>query len=441
MTRADSARIAYVGALEVIDSRGNPTIRATVTLESGHTASATVPSGASTGEGEACEVRDGDPQRYYGLGVRKALGAIEGPLRQALVGMSVEDQNIIDQRLIEADGTQNKSHLGANALLSLSLAVAHARAAHEGRSLYSSLSQQHGGPISLPCPMLNIINGGMHAANNLEIQEFMIRPHGAPTFSEAMRWSCEIYACLRNILRRRGHPTTVGDEGGFAPFLRKETEALDLLIEAVEGAGLKPGLQVSFALDCAASSLYNPEDEIYEERKKKLNNEVYQTYSSEEYVDFIENLVDQYPIDSVEDALAEEDWEGWKVLSKRLGHRVQIVGDDLFVTNPLFLQRGIDNGIANAILIKPNQIGTLTETFETIALAKENGYRIILSHRSGETCDTTISDIAVAADAGQIKAGSVCRSERVSKYNRLLYIESSEGMHLFRDHNPFSIVE
>lgn len=407
------AHISSVKALQIFDSRGIPTVEVTVTTDQGVSAKAAVPSGASTGAFEALELRDNDKSRYKGKGVTLAVSHVNHTIANVLVGMSVLDQRSIDQALLEADGTPNKEHLGANALLGASLAVARAAAATHKLPLYRYL----GGIESnlLPCPMVNVINGGAHADNGLSFQEFMIRPIAAPSFSEAIRWSSEIFHTLKSVLKGRGYTTAVGDEGGFAPPLTSHEEALDLLIQAIEEAGYKPGKQVTLALDCAASEFYDKISQKYEER------------TSEQMVSYLVSLVQKYPIDSIEDGLGEHDWNGWQLLTEQLGKKIQLVGDDLFVTNKKFLQKGIDHKIANAILIKVNQIGTLTETLDTIALAHTHGYKTVISHRSGETEDTFIADLAVAVRSGQIKTGSLSRSERVAKYNRLLAIESELG--------------
>ncbi len=411
-------KIITLSALEILDSRGNPTIAVRITTENGAYGYALVPSGASTGEHEALELRDGDKKRYHGKGVRDACANINKKLQELVLGREVTDQIGIDRLLCDADGKENKSRFGANTILGISLAVARAAAYSRKEPLYRYL----GGPFAnlLPCPMMNLINGGAHADNNLDIQEYMIRPHGAPTFAEALRWGAEIFHTLKTILKNRGHSTAVGDEGGFAPNLSSDQEALDLLLEAITTAGYKPKEQVSLAIDCAASG-------FYKEGK-------YLGRTAEQQVDFLTSLCKNYPIDSIEDGMAESDWEGWKLLTQRLGSQIQLVGDDIFVTNTKFLERGLREGVANSILIKPNQIGTLTETIECIELAKSHGFTTILSHRSGETEDTTIADIAVATSSGQIKTGSLSRSERIAKYNRLLAIEADLGSNArFRD--------
>lgn len=407
------AHISSVKALQIFDSRGNPTVEVTLTTDQGVIAKAAVPSGASTGSHEALELRDHDKSRYKGKGVLTAVSHVNHTIANTLIGMSVLDQRGIDEALIAADATANKEHLGANAILGASLAAARAGALTQKLPLYRYLGglEAH----LLPCPMVNVINGGAHADNGLSFQEFMIRPVGAPTFTEAMRWSSEIFHTLKKVLKETGYTTAVGDEGGFAPALKSHEEALELLLQSIEEAGYKPGAQVTLALDCAATEFYNKLSHTYEER------------SSEQMVEYLVGLVQKYPIDSIEDGLAEDDWNGWKILTKSLGHKIQLVGDDLFVTNTKFLQKGIDHQIANAILIKVNQIGTLTETLDTIELAHSHGYKTVISHRSGETEDTFIADLAVATSSGQIKTGSLSRSERVAKYNRLLEIENELG--------------
>ncbi len=414
------AVIKYIDALEILDSRGNPTIQVTVTTDTGATGTASVPSGASTGENEAVELRDKDKNRYFGKGVTKAVANVMGPLSALLIGKNIFDQIHIDQAMIEADGTPNKSKFGANSILGISLAAARAAADEREMPLYRYIGGLHA--HVLPCPMMNIINGGAHADNMLDFQEFMIRPIGAPAFSEAIRWGAEIFHTLKALLQEEGHATSVGDEGGFAPNLDSNEAALDFIVKAIEKAGFKTS-QVSIALDCAASEFYDKSEGRYVEMKKKKKGESYNARTAEEQVLYLSSLCDNYPIDSIEDGLAENDWDGWKILTERLGDKVQIVGDDLFVTNTRFLKQGIEQSVANAILIKVNQIGTLTETLDTIELAKQNGYTTIISHRSGETADSTIADIAVATNSGQIKTGSLSRSDRISKYNRLLAIE------------------
>ena len=415
------SNIKSLDALEILDSRGNPTIQVTVTTECGGTGTAAVPSGASTGENEAVELRDKDKNRYFGKGVKKAVSNVMGPLSALLVGKDIFDQIQIDRAMIEADGTPNKAKLGANAILGVSLAAAKAAADERAMPLYRYIGGLHA--HVLPCPMMNIINGGAHADNQLDFQEFMIRPIGAPTFGEAVRWGAEIFHTLKGLLQEEGNVTSVGDEGGFAPRLDSNEAALDYILKAIEKAGFKPGSQVTIALDCAASEFFDKGENRYVEMKKKKSGESYNSRTAEEQSLYLSSLTENYPIDSIEDGLDQNDWEGWKILTERLGHKVQIVGDDLFVTNIKFLKKGIEQKIANAILIKVNQIGTLTETLDTIELAKQNGYTTIISHRSGETEDATIADIAVATNSGQIKTGSMSRSDRIAKYNRLLHIE------------------
>ncbi|MCZ8188356.1 MAG: phosphopyruvate hydratase [Microcystis sp. LE19-338.1B] len=407
--------IEAIAAREILDSRGRPTIEAEVLLESGAFGLAQVPSGASTGSFEAHELRDDDPQRYGGKGVLKAVRNVHEKIVPVLEGMNAFDQASIDLAMIDRDGTANKRELGANAILAVSLATAKAAAADLGLPLYRYL----GGPMAnvLPVPMMNVINGGSHADNNVDFQEFMIFPIGADSFKEGLRWGAEVFATLGKALHERKLLTGVGDEGGYAPNLASNQEALDILIESIERAGYKPGSQVALAMDVAASEFYKDGQYIYDGS----------AHSPAEMVDFLASLVDRYPIVSIEDGLHEEDWDNWKLLTDKLGARIQLVGDDLMVTNPIRLQKAIDLGIANSILIKLNQIGSLTETLQTIALATRHGYRSVISHRSGETEDTTIADLAVATNAGQIKTGSLSRSERVAKYNRLLRIEAELG--------------
>jgi len=407
--------IVEIHAREILDSRGRPTVEAEVTLESGVTGLAQVPSGASTGTFEAHELRDDDPGRYGGKGVLKAVENIEEQISPELYGMDALDQASIDLAMIELDGTPNKSKIGANAILAVSLATAKAAAATAGLPLYRYL----GGPLSnvLPVPLMNVINGGAHADNNVDIQEFMIVPHGASSFAEALRWGAEVFAALSKVLKDKNLLTGVGDEGGFAPNLGSNQEALDLLIAAIEKAGYKPGEQVALALDVASTELYKGGNYAFDGA----------THSPAETIAYLDKLASQYPIVSIEDGLSEDDWDNWAAMNASLGSRTQLVGDDLFVTNPTRLQKGIELKAANAILIKLNQIGTLTETLEAIDLATRSGLRSVISHRSGETEDTTIADLAVATRAGQIKTGSLCRSERVAKYNRLLRIEDQLG--------------
>jgi enolase len=411
-------KIADIRAYEVLDSRGNPTVNVDVTLASGAVGSACAPSGASTGSREALELRDGDAKRYLGKGVLNAVANVNGALRDLLLGADAAEQRELDRRMIEADGTENKGALGANAILGVSLAAARAAALGRGVPLYQHIAESAGGAprYRMPLPMMNIINGGEHADNNVDIQEFMIQPVGAPTFAEALRAGAEIFHALKKVLHGRGLATSVGDEGGFAPNLASNAEALAVIGEAVAAAGYRLGSDILLALDCAAS-------EFYRDGQYHLKGEG-RTYSSAGFVDYLADLCDRYPIVSIEDGLDESDWDGWQLLTAKLGKRIQLVGDDLFVTNTAILRQGIERGVANAILIKPNQIGTLTETLEAIAMARAAGYRSVISHRSGETEDTTIADLAVATGAGQIKTGSLCRSDRVAKYNRLLRIEA-----------------
>lgn len=407
------SEILNVVAREILDSRGNPTVEADVVLASGVTGRAAVPSGASTGSREALELRDGDPGRYGGKGVRKAVEHINTEIRKLLVGRGAMDQAGLDQAMIALDGTANKGRLGANAILAVSMALAKAAARQTELPLYRYLGLK--GPYSLPVPMMNIINGGAHADNNVDMQEFMIVPAGMPSEAEAVRCGAEIFHTLKKVLQERGLNTAVGDEGGFAPDLPSNESAIEVILEAIGRAGYKAGEDVWIGLDTASS-------EFYRDGKYELASEG-RSLSSAEMVDYLEDWVNRYPILTIEDGMAENDWEGWKLLTDRLGKRVQLVGDDLFVTNPAILREGIDKGIANAILIKLNQIGTVTETLEAIRMAKAAGYGVVISHRSGETEDVTIADLAVATAAGQIKTGSLSRSDRVAKYNRLLRIE------------------
>jgi enolase len=408
------SEIVDIYAREILDSRGNPTLEVEVYLESGAFGRAAVPSGASTGEREALEMRDGDKSRYLGKGVLKAVDNVNNVIADELIGMDGNDQVGIDMKMIELDGTEYKSKLGANAILGVSLAVAKAAAEEAGQPLYKYIGGA--GARELPLPMMNIINGGAHADNNVDIQEFMIMPAGAKCFAEALRMGAEVFHALKGVLKGRGYNTSVGDEGGFAPNLKSNEEALEVIMEAVEKAGYKPGSDILLALDVASSELFK--DGVY-----TLENEAEPKKTADQLIDFYENLVNKYPIISIEDGMAENDWDGWKKMTDRLGKRIQIVGDDLFVTNPKILREGIKKGIANSILIKLNQIGTLTETLEAIEMAKRAGYTTVISHRSGETEDTTLADLAVAVNAGQIKTGSLCRTDRVAKYNQLLRIE------------------
>lgn len=415
------SEIVDVRAFEVLDSRGNPTVMAEVTLDDNSVGSAFAPSGASTGSREALELRDGDPARYLGKGVQTAVGNANGPIRDLLIGHDAADQRGVDARMIEADGTDNKAHFGANAILAVSLATAKAAAAAAGKPLYQHIAELSGtSQLTMPVPMMNILNGGEHADNNVDIQEFMIQPVAAESFAEALRVGAEVFHHLKRVLHARGLATAVGDEGGFAPNLSSNAEALDVIAEAVAAAGYVLGEDITLALDCAASEFYR--DGMYDlqgDRRK---------FNSGQFVDYLAGLVASHPIISIEDGLDESDWPGWALLTQKLGDRVQLVGDDLFVTNTSILQRGIDEGVANSILIKLNQIGSLSETLDAIAMAKAAGYSAVISHRSGETEDATIADLAVGTAAGQIKTGSLCRSDRVAKYNRLLRIEAELGL-------------
>lgn len=409
--------IVDVVAREILDSRGNPTVEADVLLESGVMGRAAVPSGASTGSREAIELRDGDASRYLGKGVVQAVENVNTEISEAIIGLDAEEQAFIDKALIELDGTENKSRLGANAMLAVSMAVAKAAAEEAGLPLYRYFGGS--GPMSMPVPMMNVINGGAHANNNLDIQEFMILPVGAKSFREALRCGAEVFHHLKKLVDKKGYPTTVGDEGGFAPNVSGNDEAIELILKAVEAAGYTPGQDVVLGLDCASSEFYKDGKYILASEKLEL--------SSAAFADYLATLAGKYPIISIEDGMAEGDWDGWKGLTDKLGSRVQIVGDDLFVTNPKILKEGIQKGIANAILIKINQIGTLTETFAAVEMAKRAGYANVISHRSGETEDSTIADIAVGLNAGQIKTGSLSRSDRIAKYNQLLRIEEDLG--------------
>ncbi len=414
--------IENVKALEVLDSRGNPTVQVEVVLEGGFTGTALVPSGASTGSFEAVELRDNEKSRYMGKGVQKAVENVNKKIAKKIIDMNAYDQRKIDEELILLDDTLNKSNLGANATLGVSLAVAKAAANSLGMELYQYIGGING--CVLPVPMMNILNGGKHSDNNINIQEFMIMPIGSITFAERLKRGVEIYHTLKKVLKGKGYSVSVGDEGGFAPNLENEEQALDVIIEAVKKAGYEPGKDIGLALDIASTEMYEEAQKIGKNGYYFWKTDILKT--KEEMISYIEELCKKYPIISVEDGLAEEDWEGWKELTTRIGENIQLVGDDLFVTNSKRLERGIKEGVANAILIKPNQIGTLTETLDTIKRAKEKGYKTIISHRSGETEDTTIADIAVAVNAGQIKTGAPCRTDRVAKYNRLLNIEDME---------------
>ncbi|POA83809.1 phosphopyruvate hydratase [Pseudomonas sp. FW305-E2] len=415
------AKIVDIKGREVLDSRGNPTVEADVLLDNGIIGSACAPSGASTGSREALELRDGDKSRYLGKGVLKAVANINGPIRDLLLGKEPSDQKALDRAMIELDGTENKAKLGANAILAVSLAAAKAAAQDQDLPLYAHIANLNGTPgqYSMPVPMMNIINGGEHADNNVDIQEFMVQPVGAKTFSDGLRMGTEIFHHLKAVLKARGLNTAVGDEGGFAPNLASNEDALGAIAEAVEKAGYKLGTDVTLALDCAAS-------EFYEDGKYNLSGEG-KSFDAEGFADYLKGLTERFPIISIEDGLDESDWAGWKILTDKIGEKVQLVGDDLFVTNTKILKEGIEKGIGNSILIKFNQIGSLTETLEAIQMAKAAGYTAVISHRSGETEDSTIADLAVGTAAGQIKTGSLCRSDRVSKYNQLLRIEEQLG--------------
>jgi enolase len=409
--------IVDVVAREILDSRGNPTVEADVLLESGVMGRAAVPSGASTGTREAVELRDGDKRRYGGKGVLKAVEAVNTEISEAIVGLDATEQSFIDKTLIDLDGTENKSRLGANAILAVSMAAAKAAAEESGLPLYRYFGGS--GAMKMPAPMMNVINGGAHANNNLDMQEMMIVPVGAQSFREALRCGAEVFQSLKKLLDGKGMPTTVGDEGGFAPDMPNHAAALDLLLKAIESAGYTPGQEVMLALDCAASEFHREGRYVLDAEKKNL--------TAAEFADYLADLASRYPIISIEDGMAEGDWEGWKLLTQKLGRKVQLVGDDVFVTNVKLLREGIKQGVGNAILVKVNQIGTLSETFAAIELAKRAGYGTIISHRSGETEDTTIADIAVGINALQIKTGSLSRSDRVAKYNQLLRIEEDLG--------------
>jgi len=424
--------ILNLHAREILDSRGNPTLEVDCLLDDGSLGRAAVPSGASTGEHEAVELRDGDKGRYLGKGVQKAVKNVNTVINEALQGIPASEQRLIDETLIDLDGTKNKSKLGANATLGVSLAVAKAAADAHGLELYRYI----GGTQSylLPMPMMNIINGGVHADNSLDFQEFMILPAQAPSFAEALRMGTEVFHALKSVLKKKGLNTNVGDEGGFAPNLSSNTETLDLLMEAITNAGYTPGADVLLGLDCASSEMWrgNGKYELYKSSKQSLNRDA--------MIRMFEDLTAQYPIASIEDGMAENDWEGWKMLTDTIGNRVQLVGDDLFVTNVDFLSRGIEEGIANSILIKVNQIGTLSETLDAVSMAHRAGYSAVISHRSGETEDTTIADIAVATNAGQIKTGSLSRTDRIAKYNQLLRIEEELlGQSMFAGYQALSV--
>ncbi|MFW2373226.1 MAG: phosphopyruvate hydratase [Gammaproteobacteria bacterium] len=407
-------KIIEIIGREILDSRGNPTVEADVILESGIRGRAAVPSGASTGSREAIELRDGDKSRYMGKGVTQAVANVNGEIRKALLGMDTRDQLVIDRAMIELDGSDNKANLGANALLAVSLAAAHAGAAYEKQELFTYLG---GEEFLLPVPMMNIINGGSHADNSVDLQEFMILPVGAPSFKEALRYGAEVFHTLKSVLKARGMNTSVGDEGGFAPNLSSNEEAIEVILEAIEKAGFKAGEDIYLGLDVASSEFYKDGKYVLESEGK--------SFSAEEFVDYLADWVDKYPIISVEDGLDEGDWDGWDVLTKKLGDKVQLVGDDLFVTNTKIFKEGIDKNIANSILIKLNQIGTLSETLDAIKMAHDSGYTAVVSHRSGETEDSSIADLCVATCTGQIKTGSLSRSDRIAKYNQLLRIEEA----------------
>lgn len=410
--------IIDIVAREILDSRGNPTVECDVYLESGTMARAAVPSGASTGIREAIELRDGDKKRYGGKGVLKAVENVNGEIADAILGSEASDQAFIDRTMIELDGTENKGRLGANAILAVSMAVARAAAEESGLPLFRYFGGM--GAVQMPVPMMNVINGGAHANNNLDLQEFMIIPVGAPSFKDALRYGAETFHTLKKIINSRGMSTAVGDEGGFAPKCESHEEAIELILEAVKQAGFEPGKDIMIGLDCASS-------EFFDNGKYVMKKSGGKAMSAEEWAGVLEGWVNKYPIISIEDGMAEGDWEGWKMLTEKLDDRVQLVGDDLFVTNPKILKEGIEKGVANSILIKVNQIGTLTETFEAIEMAKRAGYTAVVSHRSGETEDSTIADIAVGLNAGQIKTGSMSRSDRMAKYNQLLRIEERLG--------------
>ena len=425
------SKIVDVKAREILDSRGNPTIEADVRLESGAFGSACAPSGASTGSREALELRDGDKARYLGKGVTRAVGNVNSDIRELLLGRDATQQRELDQAMIDLDGTENKEKLGANAILAVSLAAAKAAAADLKVPLYSHISdlQDDDSEYSLPVPMMNIINGGEHADNNVDIQEFMIQPVGAPTMAEAIRYGAEVFHALKSVLRKQGLNTAVGDEGGFAPDLPSNEAALEAIMKAIELAGYKAGEDITLALDCAASEFYKDGKYVLAGENRSLD--------AAGFVDYLAALCDRYPIISIEDGQHESDWDGWKLLTEKLGAKVQLVGDDLFVTNTKILKRGIDENVANSILIKFNQIGSLSETLDAIKMAKDAGYTAVISHRSGETADTTIADLAVATAAGQIKTGSLCRSDRVAKYNRLIRIEEELGRAAYHGRKEF----
>jgi len=413
-----TTKILSVHGRQVLDSRGNPTVEAEVELACGTRGSAIVPSGASTGEHEAVELRDGDAKHYLGKGVLKAVGHVNGAISKALAGTDASEQRALDQKMIDLDGTANKSKLGANAILAVSMAAARASANAYGLPLYRYLGGA--GANTLPTPMMNILNGGAHADNNVDFQEFMVMPMGAPSFSEALRWGVEVFHTLKGVLKKRGYNTAVGDEGGFAPSVKSNVEAIEVVLEAIQQAGYKPGKQIAIALDPASSEFYKDGKYVFKKSDKSSK-------TSEEMAKYWAKWVADYPIVSIEDGLAEDDWKGWKLLTEEVGSKIQLVGDDLFVTNVKRLQQGIDKGVANSILIKVNQIGTVSETLDAIDLARRNGYTSVISHRSGESEDTFIADLAVATGAGQIKTGSASRTDRIAKYNQLLRIEEQLG--------------
>jgi enolase len=412
------SNLVEIRGREVLDSRGNPTVEAEVVLQDGSRGRAIVPSGASTGEHEAVELRDGDKQRYLGKGVLKAVKNVNGEIAKTLVGMDAGDQRALDQEMIKLDGTENKGRLGANAILAVSMAAARAAAASYGLPLYRYLGGS--GANTLPTPMMNILNGGAHADNNVDFQEFMVMPVGAESFSQALRWGVEVFHTLKGVLKKRGYNTSVGDEGGFAPSLKSNVEAIEVVLEAITQAGFKPGYDIAIALDPAASEFFQDGKYVFKKSDKSAK-------SPEDMVIYLAKWARDYPIVSIEDGLAEDDWEGWRSLTEQLGNKIQLVGDDIFVTNTKRLQEGIDRGVANSILIKVNQIGTVSETRDAIDLARRNGYTSVISHRSGETEDTFIADLAVATGVGQIKTGSASRTDRISKYNQLLRIEEELG--------------
>jgi enolase len=416
--RIELMNIADIHAREVLDSRGNPTVEAEVTLNSGKSGRAIVPSGASTGEHEAVELRDGDKERYLGKSVLQAVGNVNTEIADALASLDASDQRAIDARMIELDGTDNKGRLGANAILAVSMAVARAAAAEFGLPLYRYLGGA--GANVLPVPMMNILNGGAHADNNVDFQEFMVMPVGAPSFSEALRWGVEVFHTLKGVLKKRGYNTAVGDEGGFAPSLKSNVEAIEVVLEAIQQAGYKPGEEIAIALDPASSEFFQEGKYVFKKSDKSAK-------SSDDMVRFWAKWANDYPIVSLEDGLSENDWDGWQNLTKELGGKIQLVGDDIFVTNIRILEEGIEKGVANSILIKLNQIGTVSETLDAIDLARRNSYTSVISHRSGESEDTFIADLAVATGAGQIKTGSASRTDRIAKYNQLLRIEEELG--------------